>query len=534
MVRAMLRFGVFVLGAAVLSQMGCGEIRVASVDRGKVGTFFFFWHDCERNAGPTRDYPFTFGPGEQCPQDEFAYHPPAMAGFETFPYTARSRDWYVDELQKMKLAGIDYVFPVYWGDHPTLTFFNTQSVAMLVAAIDLIGSDLKLGLFDDTSSEVSQWNWDNGRGYETKPAMNIADPVVWPYFYEKKVRPYFETVPRRLWATHNGASVEEGGRPIIVTWIAKADAQNPNGPSFFEYHGAAASLWHRTKERFREDFGVEPFVVFESSWYHEADDLDGEGDAQYSWGAAAFHSIWHERKGYVISSVGPGYDDHLVRKSTARVRPRNVTHGADGGERTGDSLAFFRNEYLLNEGIPGWSNHGVRPDSDLILVETWNELYEGSGIEPMVDWPDLERPGQRLNPEAYIRALRELKKERPGLADYDHTIIGSHRNANGSWTLTIRNDGTLTWKKGSVQLGYRIHDRSGKRLKDAVLADLPEDVPFDSRVDLTFSQPGDWTDLGRFRDAAILIDMKVDGNWFTDLGDGYLIRAVAPAFQGFF
>jgi hypothetical protein len=535
MKRASLRWSVVLGGAlGLLAYQGCGEIRLTGSGIGKVGTFFFFWHDCVKNSGPTRTYPYLYGPDHSCPQDTILYHPPAMAGFTPFPYSARSVEWYADELHMMKLAGIDYVFPVYWGDHPILSFFNTQSLTLLVQAIDRIGSDLKLGLFDDTSSEVSKWNFDNGRDYATKPALNLADQRLWPYFYEGKIQPFFRAIPRRLWATHNGEPVERGGRPIVITWVAKADAQNPDGPSFFDYHGAAASLWHNIKQRFKTDFGVEPFLVFESSWYHEADDLDGVGDAQYSWGAAAFHSIWHERKGYVVSSVGPGYDDHLVRPQSPRIRRRNILHGADGYEELGDSAAFFRNEYLLDGRVPGWPNHGVRMDSDLVLIETWNELYEGTGIAPMIDWPDLERPGQRLAPETYVRALRELKKDRPGYRDYDHTLTAARQSPDGTWTLRVRNDGTRTWKRGQTRLGWRIHDHNGKRLAEGSLADLGQDVPFEAAYEFTFRPPPEWTDTGRFPSAALIVDLRVDGVWLTDLGDGFLIRPVLPQFPGFF
>jgi uncharacterized protein DUF5010 len=535
MKRAGLRLSIVLTGVlGFFAHQGCGEIRLTGSGVGKVGTFFFFWHDCLKNLKPTRVYPYPFGPDNACTENTIPYHPPAMGGFTPFPYSARSVDWYADELQKMKRAGIDYVFPVYWGDHPIITFFNTADLGLLVQAVDRIGSDLKLGLFDDTSSEVAKWNFDNGRDYTTKPAMNLADKTLWPYFYEGKIQPYFRAIPRRLWATHNGQPLERGGRPIIITWVAKADEQNPKGPSFFEYHAAAASLWHNIKQRFQTDFGVEPFIVFETSWYNEAKDLDVVGDAQYSWGAAAFHSIWHVRKGYVISSVGPGYDDHLVRPDTARVRRRNVTHGEDGVETSGDSVAFLRNEYLLDHSIPNWPNHGVRKDSDLVLIETWNELYEGTAVEPALDFPDLQHPGQLLPPDTYIETLRELKKDRPGYRDYDHTLVASRSNPDGTWTLTVRNDGALAWKKGQAQLGWRIHAQDGKRLAEGTVAEVPQDVPFGGTVDLTFRQPAEWTDTGRFPSAAVIVDMKIDGAWATDLGDGFFTRPILPQFPGFF
>jgi hypothetical protein len=521
---------------ALAAHQGCGEIEISSPEqvRGRVGAFFFSWHDCQPNARATREYPYKFGPADSCDQKEMLYHPLAMSGAKGFPYSARSLAWYVDELQQMKLAGVDYVLPVYWGDHPQLKFFSTENVAHLVWAIDHIGSDLKIGLFDDTTSEVAQWNLDNGRQYLPSPAMNLADQSLWRYFYDDKILRFFRTVPKRMWATHDGQPVEAGGRPIIVTWIAEADAHHPNGPSFFSYHGAAASLWHHIKTRFLQDFGVEPFLIFETSWYQKSPDLGNIGDAQYSWGAAAFHSIWHEHKGYVVSSVGPGYDDHMVRKSSPRVRSRSLTHDEHGAEQLGDSLAFFRNEYLMDRPIPGWPHHGVRADSDLVLVETWNELYEGTGIEAMSDWPDLQRPGQSLQPETYLRALRELKKDRPGYRDYDHTIVSTRKNDDGTWTFELRNDGAKTWKSGETSLGFRIHDASGKKLHEGLLAPLPGDVAFDQSVLLTFPQPVEWTDQARFPQAAVVLDLKSGEQWFTNRGDGFLIRPVTIGFPGFF
>ncbi len=531
LIGGLLALGGFIV-SVLLTANGCGKATPA-VYEGKVGTFFFFWHDCQRNESPTLDYPFTYGPKEGCSQKQFIYHPQGMNRGRP-QYSARNRLWYIDEIQQMKLAGVDYIFPVYWGDHPIFSFFNTENLKELVAAIDWIGSDLKIGLFDDTTSQVSQWNYDNGRDYAPYPAMNIADTTLWTYFYEDKVQPYFQTIPRRLWATHNGEPVEKGGRPIVITWIAESNDLNPDGPSFFSYHGAAASLWDHIKKRFVEDFGVEPFLILETTWYERAGDLGPVGDAQYAWGAAAFHSIWYDRNGYVVSSVGPGYDDHLVRAATPRRRPRNLVHDEKGVESSGNSTAFFRNEYLMNVPIPQWPHHGVRPDSNLVLIETWNELFEGTAIEKMLDWPDLVNRSETLAPETYIQTLRELKRTIPGYRDYDHTIVSTRSNGEGSWTLTIRNDGDVTWSPSVVRLGYQIRRSDSTLLAEGTLAELPHDVAFGESVALTFAQPPQWTDAASFPESGVLVQMKVGDKWFSELGDSYLIRAVHDPFPGFF
>ena len=75
-------------------------------------------------------------------------------------------------------------------------------------------------MFDDTSSQECEWNWDNGRGYGTSVKMPLSDHNNWSYFYDRKIKPFFAAIPQRHWATHNRQTLEAGGRPIIITYTA--------------------------------------------------------------------------------------------------------------------------------------------------------------------------------------------------------------------------------------------------------------------------------------------------------------------------
>ncbi len=503
--------------------------------KARVGTYLFFWHDCQVNPRPNYDYPYPFGPAEDCNYRKFVYHPVSMTQ-PGLRYSSRNLAWYVDELQRMKRAGIDDVFPVYWGDHPTKAWFDTRAVALLAQAIGLLGSDIKIGMFDDTTSQVAQWNWDLGRLFQPTPAMNLGDIRLWTYFSDKIAR-FYRVVPRSIWATHNGLPVEEGGRPLIIVWVASSTIQDGTRPSFFSLE-VAPELWKTVKERFQQEFGVEPFLVLESSWFHEAPALKEStaADAQYNWGAAAFHSIWEEKNGYIVSAVGPGYDDRLLRgTTTGRHRRRNLVHNARGEQSLDpDPAAFFKNEYLLTEPLANWPHHGVHPDSDLILVETWNELYEGSGIADMSDWLQFS-PTQPVRPDTYIEALRQLKRQRPGFRDHDFTIVSARSDGTGRlWSLELRNDGELTWKPGETRLGYRIHSLGGSVLKEGILSEIPGNIGFGETVLVTFSQPAPWTDPAAYPSSNLAIYMKTGDTWFSAKGDTPLVRPVKAEFPGFF
>ena len=356
----------------------------------QTAAFFFYWHEC---------------PGWSCNSNIVYALPPGWA--EPFPADPDSRDgvyysslnayWYLQEVRDMHLAGIDVILPVSWGDTP-YPWFDTAALAGLVEANRAIDPPLRIGLFDDTSSEVSEYNdfLDNqqfdGSAWTLHGApLDLSDPAAGFFFYDRKIKPYFQAIPQEMWATHDGRPLEEGGRPLIVVYTR-------SGLAHLEYAG---QLWAGVKASFARDFRdgngnpLTPFVILESSWFSGealsgSPSVDTVADGRYTWGATLLGPRWHTHAGYTAASVGVGFDDRKNVDSTNRLQRRDYTvDGREGGPGAWLESSFAR--------IPA--------STDLLLVETWNELYEGTNI-CRVTYPEIA--DQFVPEDYYIGLLRRL------------------------------------------------------------------------------------------------------------------------------
>jgi len=345
-------------------------------DNTKFGTYFFYWHDCPYN---------------NCETPAMIYHP---TGSYT-RYSSMDKSWYTFEILDMMHSGIDYIFPVCWGDQPTMHYFQISVLSYLAEAIRATGSFIKVGLFDDTTSECAEWNYFNGKEYAPNPSMPLDDANNWQYFYQRKIRPFFQTFPTSLWATHNRRSVEEGGQPIIIVYVG----------IWFTGHQSSDEMWTAIKADFSEDFtdasgkGITPFIILENTWFSYNQDLTSVVDGRYRWGAALYGFNSSEIRNYRVSAVGPGYDDRLVQDPGSH-QPRNK----DIHQYPGPPDYFLKTEFAK---IP--KDLIFNPDVEtkhLILIETWNELFEGTAVERCYDFPAPS--GGFLGEAFYINRLRRL------------------------------------------------------------------------------------------------------------------------------
>jgi hypothetical protein len=294
-------------------------------------------------------------------------------------YSYRSPDWHRRELLDILEAGIDFILPVYWGYPGDYAAWSFAGLPPLVEACRRLEKEGKhpprIGVFYDTST--LQWN---SRGFHAD--LSTIEGKEWLYV---STRDFFSLVPDDL-----RASVE--GRPIV--WLYSAAFAKRQDPAALEY----------LRAEFEVDFGVRPFVVKEVSW-------QGEADATYAWGAAIRPSMMG------VAGVGPGYDHSAVPGRTPLVRDR------EGG-------AFYRRswEWALARDA------ALRPR--IAVVETWNELHEGTEIAPTREhgrlyveltrkYADLWRAGARLDRPGPFGKAREIsavlgeKNEEKGLVQRD-------------------------------------------------------------------------------------------------------------------
>lgn len=239
------------------------------------------------------------------------------ASVEDFSYT--SVDWWAREMRDVSSAGIDFIAPVYWGV-PGYDSWSFQGIIKLVEAWDRLSNagehPPRIGLFYDTST--LQHN-------PAKKHVDLTTAEGKQWFYNT-IRDYFSLIPPRMWAMMDN-------RPIIFLYSAAFAAKQE--PGVFDY----------VYSSFEKDFACRPYIIKEVSW-------QGDADATYAWGGA-LKPRWHD-----VVALGPGYDHHAVPGREPLVVDRE-----DG--------RFYQR---------AWEELLADQRQSMIMVETWNELHEGTDI----------------------------------------------------------------------------------------------------------------------------------------------------------
>lgn len=332
-----LRLAPFAAFAAFLAAQGTPPPAPATAPAAAitVATHYFYWYHW-----PSEHFnePGAPGPEGHCHHLE---HP------ETVSY--RNTAWHAANFRAMGEAGIDAALPVYWGapgayERPNVAFSRLGLPPMVQALDDLAAAHTKapkLGLFYDTSTlanDVRGATPAGGRADLTTPAGQDL--------FCTTITDYFAAIPPRHWARHRG-------RALVVLYVS-AFAQA------WDEH-----LGDRLRERFAARFpGEAVCLVADASWGRIGQDLTT------SWGAA----LWGPKTFPGVAQIGPGYDDRAVPGRRTPVRERE-----DG--------AFYRS---------GW-RQVLAQQPELVLLETWNELHEGTELCPTRElgrlYLDLTRDG---------------------------------------------------------------------------------------------------------------------------------------------
>ena len=118
-----------------------------------------------------------------------------------------------DKFSQARDAGLGWLTPVCWGAGSNA---DPASLGPLVSAINRVAPNLKIALFDDTTSEVLRKNLAKGRGWTLTEQFDLNDLAGrgeggLAYFYEQQWQRFFQTVPAR-----NRLTVD--GRPVVFMW----------------------------------------------------------------------------------------------------------------------------------------------------------------------------------------------------------------------------------------------------------------------------------------------------------------------------
>jgi hypothetical protein len=283
-----------------------------------VATHYFYWYHW-----PTEHFNEPGAPGTQ----GHCHHFPAP---ERVSY--RSVEWHAENFMAMAACGIDAALPVYWGapgayELPNLAF-SRRGIPPMVAALDGLAAAgvpaPRLGLLYDTTTLA---NAVRGVGAAAREA-DLTTAAGRMLFCDT-VTEYFAAIPPRHWARHR-----QGALVVLFTSEFAARWDRDLGPTL--------------RRAFARRFNGERIcLVADASWGDIGQDLTTR------WGAALWGPSLHPG----VAQIGPGYDDRAVPGRRSPVRERE-----DG--------AFY---------AASWQQ-ALRHRPELVLLETWNEMHEGTEL----------------------------------------------------------------------------------------------------------------------------------------------------------
>jgi Domain of unknown function (DUF5010) len=267
------------------------------------------------------------------------------------------------ELLDAKYAGLQFLMLNTYG--PDIAEGKLAPLAKALASLD---HPIQIALFDDT------WTW--GQPYfsdfwKQKPDLMDAEKAA-NTLYEAKWKPFFQQIDRSHWYRFKG-------RPFIYFYNSGT----------LEPRERSAAVLSKMKARFKADFGEEPFVDVDSAYFADQD-MPRVADARFTWMTFNLPEKMSRSRlnGHVI--------DHAMVKwdSVGRDRP---------GEIARESDRIIKDAALLKQVLTSSS------DAELLVLATWNDVGEGTGIHRNYDYYS---GGRWLEPDYFMRMVRASQSGR--------------------------------------------------------------------------------------------------------------------------
>jgi hypothetical protein len=334
--------------------MGPPAIKKAKRD---VGAVFMFFFNCPNEVNCKMDWANTHSPGmlEKHPLLGFADEP---SGY----YSPGQPGFWRRELVDAKYAGLDFLLLNTYGPD-----IEDNKLKPLVDALASLEDPVKIAFFDDTWTWGEPWFSDF---WKQKPDMADAEKAS-ALIYDAKWKPFFSAIDKKHWYRFKG-------QPFI--YFYNGGKLHPRGKS----SGVVARL----KERFKADFGEEPFVMADSA-YFEDKALEQVADAKYMW--LTFNTPELKSR----STLKGHKIDHAMVKWDAVGRDHL-------GKLPGPGMAVIKDGVIMEKVLKD------SKDAELLVIATWNDLGEGTGINRNYDY---YWGGKWQRPDYFMRLLRQSQSE---------------------------------------------------------------------------------------------------------------------------
>ncbi len=317
-----------------------------------IGAVFMFFFDCPGKTNCDMDWANTHVPGMDGPSPLFGMKPG-----ETAPYHPSKPGFWRRELMDAKYAGLQFLMLNVYGPD-----IEDGKLKPLADALNSLDSPIKVAMFDDS------WTW--GQSYfsdfwKHKPDLTDTDKAA-KTIYEAKWKPFFSQIDKKHWYRF-------AGRPFIYFYNSGT----------LEPRTRAAPLVAKLKSMFKADFGEEPFVDVDIAYFDDPS-MPGVADGKFKWMTFDIPQRRHRSNlnGHVI-------DHAMVRwDAVDRDRPGQTATEHDRCVKGGQIL-----RRVLKDSM----------DAELLIIATWNDLGEGTGIHRNYDY---FVDGHWLPPDYFMQIIR--------------------------------------------------------------------------------------------------------------------------------
>jgi hypothetical protein len=326
-------------------------------NRRSIGAAIQSFFNCPDGTNCVMDWANNHVEGMQSPSTLLAFQ--GKPGY----YCADQPGFWLRELRDARAAGLDFLVADAYGPDLESGRFKT-----LAAALAAEPSPVKIALSDDP------WAWGEpwfGPAWRSKPSFNDPETCA-ALLYATNWKPFFTQVPRSSWYLVHG-------RPLI----------------FFYNAGTLLPLDHASgtlkimKGLFKADFGVEPYLIADQAYFADPA-LTSVADGRYIWdpldhGDTPDHISWSRQNGLTLAHAMLRWD------SVGRDKPGMIAGPGDrllkGPERLAKVLEETR-------------------DADILVLATWNDLGEGTGLDRAYDY---WYQGRWQPPDLYIQMIRQAQ-----------------------------------------------------------------------------------------------------------------------------
>ena len=313
---------------------------------------FFFTSPKAPNGGPgwaNNHVPGMLTPSEQLRFDLSPANGEVAAAARLGYYQSQNPGFWYQELNDARYAGLDFLLLNTYG--PDLDAPNVIALGAALERIESengVGSAIKLALFDDT------WTWGEpyfGPFWQKSPDCTAADRTAL-LLYEAKWRPFFQGVPKKNWYLING-------RPFITFY---------NCDKLLHSEAFASEVLPRMKALFKTDFGVEPFVSIDRAY--------DKGEASRVAADTGFQ--WYTFDAKNQRSTVKWHDVELTH---SMVRWDSVSREAGKHETVATVFdVLHKDDRILIKLLDDTR------DTNVLVIATWNDLGEGTGINRSYDY----------------------------------------------------------------------------------------------------------------------------------------------------